>query len=70
MPSDRPGPRLTLRELEVMRLLAAGKRNREIASALEISENTVARHVQNILAKLRLPSRTAAAAFAYDHELV
>jgi putative flavoprotein involved in K+ transport len=61
---------LTPRELEVVRLVAAGKSNREIASALEISEHTVARHVQNILGKLRLPSRTAATAFAFEHNLV
>jgi DNA-binding NarL/FixJ family response regulator len=61
---------LTNRELEVLRLIAAGKTNREIAAALVVSEHTVARHVQNILAKLRLPSRTAATAFAYDHDLV
>jgi putative flavoprotein involved in K+ transport len=64
------GHELTSRELEVMRLVAAGKSNREIAAALTISENTVARHVQNILTKLRVPSRTAAAAFAFEHELV
>jgi putative flavoprotein involved in K+ transport len=61
---------LTPRELEVMRLVAAGKTNRDIAATLAISENTVARHVQNILGKLRVPSRTAAAAFAYEHDLV
>ncbi len=61
---------LTARELEVLRLVAAGKTNREIASALVISERTVARHVQNIFAKLRLSSRTAAGAFAYEHDLV
>jgi DNA-binding CsgD family transcriptional regulator len=61
---------LTARELEVLRLVAAGKSNREIASALVISEHTVARHVQNILGKLRLPSRTAATAFAFEHDLV
>jgi DNA-binding NarL/FixJ family response regulator len=63
-------PSLTQRELEVMRLVAAGESNREIASALTISENPVARHVQNILAKLRVPSRTAATAFAFEHGLV
>jgi ATP/maltotriose-dependent transcriptional regulator MalT len=61
---------LTARELEVLRLVAAGRTNREIASTLVISEHTVARHVQNILGKLRLPSRTAAAAFAFEHDLV
>ena len=61
---------LTPRELEVLRLVAAGRSNREIAEALVISEHTVARHVQNIFAKLRVPSRTAAVAFAFEHALV
>lgn len=61
---------LTPRELEVLRLVAAGHTNREIATELVISEHTVARHVQNILAKLRLSSRTAASAFAYEHDLI
>jgi len=61
---------LTDRELEVLRLVAAGKSNREIASALVLSEHTVARHLQNIYAKLRVPSRAAATAFAFEHELV
>jgi ATP/maltotriose-dependent transcriptional regulator MalT len=60
---------LTDRELEVLRLIAAGKSNREIAAALVISEHTVARHVQNIFRKLGVPSRTAAGAFAYEHGL-
>jgi DNA-binding CsgD family transcriptional regulator len=61
---------LTSRELEVLRLVAGGKTNREIASILVVSEHTVARHVQNILLKLRVSSRTAATAFAFEHELV
>jgi DNA-binding NarL/FixJ family response regulator len=61
---------LTRRELEVLRLIAAGKSNREIAEMLVISEHTVARHVQNIFAKLGVPSRTAAGAFAFEHDLV
>jgi DNA-binding CsgD family transcriptional regulator/tetratricopeptide (TPR) repeat protein len=61
---------LSARELEVLRLVAAGKSNREIAGELVISEHTVARHVQNILAKLRLSSRAAATAFAFEHDLV
>jgi DNA-binding CsgD family transcriptional regulator len=61
---------LTERELEVLRLVAAGKSNREIAAHLVISEHTVARHVQNIFAKLGVSSRTAASAFAFEHRLV
>jgi len=61
---------LTARELEVLRLIAAGRSNREIATQLVISEHTVARHVQNIFAKLGVSSRTAAASFAFEHELV
>ena len=70
--STRPGRHtpLTARECEVLRLVAAGGTNREIATALLISEHTVARHVQNIFAKLGLPSRAAATAYAYDHGLV
>ncbi len=61
---------LSPREREVLRLVAIGRSNREIATALVVSEHTVARHVQNIFAKLGVTSRTAAAAFAYEHELV
>ncbi len=61
---------LTARELEVLRLVAVGKSNREIGEALFISEHTVARHVQNIFGKLGVSSRTAASAFAFAHELM
>lgn len=61
---------LTPRELEVLALVAAGKTNREIADELVISEKTVARHVSNIFTKLRLSSRSAATAFAYEHGLL
>ena len=61
---------MTARELEVLRLLAAGKSNRQIAAELVISEHTVARHVQNIFAKLGVSSRAAAGAFAFEHDLV
>jgi DNA-binding CsgD family transcriptional regulator len=63
------GP-LTGREVEVLRLIAAGKTNRAIATELAISEKTVARHVSNILTKLDLPSRSAATAYAYSRNLV
>jgi DNA-binding CsgD family transcriptional regulator len=61
---------LSARELEVLRHVAAGKSNREIATELVVSEHTVARHVQNIFAKVGVSSRTAAASFAYEHRLV
>jgi DNA-binding CsgD family transcriptional regulator len=63
------GP-LTARELDVLRLVARGGTNRSIASALHLSEKTVARHLSNIYAKLDLPSRAAATAYAYEHSLV
>jgi len=66
----RESDALTPRELQVLRLVAAGGSNREIAEALVISEHTVARHVQNIFAKLHVSSRTAAGAFAFEHGLV
>ena len=62
--------RLTAREAEVLRLVAAGRSNRQIAAELVISEHTVARHLQNIFAKLGFSSRTAATAFAFEHDLV
>jgi DNA-binding NarL/FixJ family response regulator len=61
---------LTPRELEVLRLVAGGMSNREIAGELIISEHTVARHLQNIFARLGVVSRTAAASFAFEHNLV
>lgn len=65
---ERAGP-LTAREQEVLRLVAAGKSNREIADDLTISPHTVGRHLQNIFMKLGLPSRSAATAYAYEHGL-
>jgi ATP/maltotriose-dependent transcriptional regulator MalT len=67
---DRETRGLSPRELEVLRLLAAGKSNRQIATTLVISEHTAARHVQNIFTKLRVSSRAAATAFAFEHGLV
>jgi DNA-binding CsgD family transcriptional regulator len=60
---------LSAREVEVLHLVAAGETNRAIASELGLSEHTVARHLQNIFAKLDVPSRAAAAAFAVEHGL-
>jgi len=59
-----PEDELTDREREVLRLVAEGATNREIASTLYISENTVSFHMKNILAKLHLKNRAQAAAFA------
>jgi DNA-binding CsgD family transcriptional regulator len=66
----RRAGKLTSRELEVLRLVAAGLTNRVIAGRLRISEKTVARHVSNIFLKLGLSSRSAATAYAYRHALV
>jgi DNA-binding CsgD family transcriptional regulator len=60
---------LTTRELQILRVLATGKSNREIAAALVISDHTVRRHIQNIFVKLGVSSRAAATAFAYRHDL-
>ena len=61
---------LTARELEVLRLVAAGKTNRTVAADLFLSEKTVARHVSNIFVKLGVSSRAAATAYAYEHDLI
>jgi DNA-binding CsgD family transcriptional regulator len=61
---------LSVREVEVLRLVAAGKTNKQIARDLFLSEKTVDRHLSNILAKLDVPSRAAATAFAYQHGLI
>lgn len=67
---ERPAGGLSPREVEVLRLVAAGRSNPEIAATLVLSEKTVARHLSNIFAKLDVGSRTAAAAFAFEHHLV
>jgi DNA-binding CsgD family transcriptional regulator len=64
----RPGG-LTDRELEVLRLLAAGLSNRQISEQLVISGKTVARHLSNIFTKLEVGTRTAAAAWAHQHDV-
>ena len=65
-----PGPRLTDRELEVLALVARGKANKEIATMLFISENTVKNHVRNILEKLQLHSRMEAVMYAVREKLL
>ena len=61
---------LSPRELQVLRLVASGETNKAIAAALVLSERTVDRHVSNIYAKLRVSSRAAATAYAYEHGLL
>ena len=61
---------LTSREVQVLRLVAAGKSNKEVADAFSLSVKTVERHVGNILTKLDVPSRAAATAWAYENEVV
>ncbi|TIP79318.1 MAG: response regulator transcription factor, partial [Mesorhizobium sp.] len=61
---------LSARELQVLRLIASGKTNKEIANELHLSGKTVDRHVSNIFNKLDVPTRTAATAWAYEHRLI
>ncbi len=63
------GP-LTTREVQVLALVAKGRSNKEIAAELIISDRTVARHMSNIFTKLNVSSRTAATAYAFEHDLV
>jgi DNA-binding NarL/FixJ family response regulator len=65
-----PAPRLTDRELEVLKLVARGLNNRDIAKELYISENTVKNHVRNILEKLQLHSRMEAVVYAVREKLL
>ena len=69
-PQAVPGPRLTAREMEVLRLVARGMNNRDIARDLFISENTVKNHVRNILEKLQLHSRMEAVMYAVRAKLL
>ena len=61
---------LTAREMEVLRCVAEGRTNREIAKALVLSDHTVRRHLQNIFNKIGVSSRAAATAFAFQRDLV
>jgi ATP/maltotriose-dependent transcriptional regulator MalT len=65
-----PRTLLSRRELQVLRLVAAGKTNRAIATELRLSERTIDRHVSNIFRKLNVPSRAAATAHAFTHALL
>lgn len=69
-PQQVPAPRLTDREMEVLRLVARGLNNRDIAKELFISENTVKNHVRNILEKLQLHSRMEAVVYAVRENLL
>ena len=68
-PTRALGP-LSAREIEVLKLVAAGKTNHAIAAELFVSERTVHRHISNIFDKLGVHSRTAAASYAIQHHLV
>ncbi len=68
--SQMPGPRLTDRELQVLRLVAKGLNNKDIGDDLFISENTVKNHVRNILEKLHLHSRMEAVVYAVREKLL
>lgn len=68
--SSASAPKLTAREIEVLRHIASGKTNRAIAAALHLSEKTVARHTANIFTKLGVSSRAAATAWAYEHRVM
>lgn len=68
-PKPFPGG-LTEREMEVLRLVAAGRTNKEVAAELHLSEKTVSRHLTNIFSKIDVSSRAAATAFAYRHGVV
>jgi DNA-binding NarL/FixJ family response regulator len=69
-PDAEPQHGLTPRELEVLRLVATGMTNQAIADDLYVAVKTVDRHVGSILAKLGVSSRTAATAYAYEHDLL
>jgi len=65
-----PAPRLTEREMEVLKLVAQGLNNRDIAKKLYISENTVKNHIRNILEKLHLHSRMEAVVYAVREKMI
>jgi two-component system NarL family response regulator len=69
-PEEPRVPRLTEREMEVLRLVAQGLNNRDIAKELFISENTVKNHIRNILEKLHLHSRMEAVVYAVREKLL
>jgi DNA-binding NarL/FixJ family response regulator len=68
LPAAKPDG-LTARELEVLRLIAQGKSNREIGAELVLSLRTVERHIDNIYSKLGIHSKAQATAYSFTHEL-
>ena len=69
-PADGLPAGLTEREAEVLRLVAAGHTNKEIAATLFLSDKTVARHLSNIFTKIDVSTRAAATAFAFERGIV
>jgi DNA-binding CsgD family transcriptional regulator/tetratricopeptide (TPR) repeat protein len=69
-PAPPPAGPLTVRELQVLRLIAVGQTNKRIAGELHLSERTIDRHVSKILDKLDVPSRAAATAYAFAHHIL
>lgn len=67
---EAPPSPLSSREIEVLRLVARGSTNKQVATALVVSEHTVARHLSNIYTKLGVGSRAAATAWAYERSLI
>jgi DNA-binding NarL/FixJ family response regulator len=61
---------LTGREAEVLCLVASGQTNKEMAADLGLSEKTIERHLSNIFTKIGVPTRAAATAFAFEHQIV
>lgn len=71
LPNQSPLPAgLTAREAEVLRLVAAGHTNKEVASVLFLSDKTIARHLSNIFTKAGVSTRAAATAFAFEHDMI
>ncbi|HEY5957721.1 MAG TPA: LuxR C-terminal-related transcriptional regulator, partial [Polyangiaceae bacterium] len=70
VPGQRSTHGLSVRELQVLQLVSSGMTNKAIATELGLSEKTVDRHISNIFAKLDVPTRAAATAYAYSHKLV
>ncbi|MGZ4458180.1 MAG: response regulator transcription factor, partial [Nocardioidaceae bacterium] len=66
----RASGNLSPREVEVLRLVATGRSNRDIAAELVLSEKTVARHLANIFTKIEVSSRAGATAYAFQNDLV